>query len=168
VAVIGTSFDFYGIFGTLRATMVIIRLQRVGRRNHAEFRIVATESTRAPKANYIELLGNYNPHTNAVSVDKDRVKDWIAKGAQVSDTVHNILVSEKVIDGKKKNVLPKKTPIVKEVEVTEEEKPADAASAEAAAPGEDKPADAASAEATAPEETPAPADDATSEEKKEA
>ncbi len=115
--------------------MVIIRLQRVGRRNHAEFRIVATESTRAPKsANYIELLGTYSPHTNEVTVEGDRVKEWIARGAQVSDTVHNLLVTKKVLEGKKKNVLPKKTvPVVAKPEAAE--KAADT-KAEAAAPSE--------------------------------
>lgn len=93
----------------------MIRLQRVGRKNHAEFRLVVTEKTRAAKSsNYVELLGNYNPHTNTAQFDTDRVKYWIAAGAQPSDTVHNLLVEKKVIEGKKKNVLPKKTPIAKE------------------------------------------------------
>lgn len=114
--------------------MVIIRLQRVGRRNHAEFRIVATESTRGPKsADFIELLGHYNPHTNEVTVDGEKVKAWIAKGAQVSDTMHNILVTQKVIEGKKKNVLPKKTPIIKEVPAEEAAAPAAGAEAPASA-----------------------------------
>ncbi len=95
--------------------MVIIRLQRVGRRNHAEFRVVVTEHTRAAsRNNYIEVLGNYNPHSDQVAVDAERVLHWISKGAQVSPTVHNLLVSQKVIKGEKKNVLPKKTAPVKE------------------------------------------------------
>lgn len=95
--------------------MVIIRLQRVGRRNHAEYRVVVTEHTRAAKsANYIEKLGSYSPHTNTIELAEDRVTYWIEKGAQVSDTVHNLLVTKGVIKGKKKNVLPKKTPIVTE------------------------------------------------------
>lgn len=90
--------------------MLKIRLQRVGRKNHAEFRVVVTESTKGPKsANYLEMLGAYNPHTNSVTVNGDRIKYWISKGAQPSDTVHNILVGQNVIEGKKRNVLPKKT-----------------------------------------------------------
>jgi small subunit ribosomal protein S16 len=97
--------------------MLMIRLQRVGRKNYAEFRIVVTEKTRAAKSsNYKELIGNYNPHSDVVNVDTERVTYWISKGAQVSDTVHNLLVAKKVIEGKKRNVLPKKTPIVKKVE----------------------------------------------------
>lgn len=115
--------------------MLMIRLQRVGRKNHAEFRVVVTEKTRAAKSsNYIELIGNYNPHKDTVTIDAERVKHWIAQGAQVSDTVHNILVSEKIIEGKKKNVLPKKTPIKKEAAEAPKEK--EEKKEEAAAPEE--------------------------------
>jgi len=61
----------------------------------------------------------------------DRIKHWIAMGAQVSDTAHNLLVTEKVLTGKKKNVLPKKT-VPKKEEVAEA--PAAAPVAAAAAP----------------------------------
>jgi small subunit ribosomal protein S16 len=102
--------------------MLMIRLQRVGRRNHAEFRVVVTEHARAAKsANYIEMVGHYNPHTDAFTVKEDRVQHWISNGAQVSDTLHNLLVENGVLKGEKKNVLPKKTPIVKE-EPEEKEK----------------------------------------------
>jgi small subunit ribosomal protein S16 len=99
--------------------MLMLRLQRVGRKNHAEFRVVVTEKTRGPKsANYLEIVGHYSPHTNVATVDEARITHWIGMGAQVSDTLHNILVTNKVLKGKKKNVLPKKTPIVKEVAAT--------------------------------------------------
>jgi small subunit ribosomal protein S16 len=95
--------------------MLKIRLQRVGRRNHAEFRVVVTEHARAAKSsNYIERLGSYNPHSNAVSLDSANILAWIEKGAQPSNTVHNLLVREGVITAPKKNVLPKKTAPAKE------------------------------------------------------
>jgi small subunit ribosomal protein S16 len=101
--------------GKVQRIMLMIRLQRVGRRNHAEFRLVATEKARAAKSsNYVEHLGHYNPHTDTVSFNTERVLHWIENGAQVSDTVHNLLVGEGIIKGKKRNVLPKKQPIVKE------------------------------------------------------
>ena len=126
--------------------MLIIRLQRVGRRNHAEFRIVLTEHTKSAKSgSFIEKLGHYNPHTNAVSVQKESVLEWIKKGAQVSDTVHNLLVREGVIDAKKKNVLPKKSPPApktdgedkKEATAKEEAAPSDEAADTAEAAAED-------------------------------
>jgi small subunit ribosomal protein S16 len=47
----------------------------------------------------------------------DRIKHWMSNGAQVSDTVHNFLVKQKLIEGKKKNVLSKKTPTKKRKEL---------------------------------------------------
>jgi small subunit ribosomal protein S16 len=109
--------------GRVVRTMLMIRLQRVGRKNHAEFRLVATEKTRAAKSSsYVEHLGHYNPHTDTVTFNTERVLHWIENGAQVSDTVHNLLVKEKIIKGEKINVLPKKSPIVKEEEPKEEDK----------------------------------------------
>ena len=94
--------------------MLKVRLQRVGRKNDPSFRVVVTDSRRGPKSgNYIENLGSYSPRAKSLSLNSDRIKHWIAMGAQVSDTVHNLLVKEKVIDGKAINVLPKKSPIVK-------------------------------------------------------
>ncbi|MBP9749278.1 MAG: 30S ribosomal protein S16 [Candidatus Pacebacteria bacterium] len=89
--------------------MLKIRLQRVGRRNHAEFRVVVSEHTRSTtSARYVDHLGAYNPHTNTVTVDAQRAIDWIGKGAQPSDTVHNLFVTNGIIKGDK--VLPKKSP----------------------------------------------------------
>lgn len=106
--------------------MLKIRLQRVGKKHEPVFRVVVGNSQNGPKSGkFIEVLGSYDPRSkNANTLNKDKVKAWIAKGAQVSDTVHNLLVSEKVIDKKKVNSLPKKTAPKKEV-------PAEEAKAEA-------------------------------------
>ena len=53
--------------------------------------------------------------------DIEKIKLHISKGAQLSNTVHNFLVSKKVITGKKVNALPKRTALKKE-EVKEETK----------------------------------------------
>jgi small subunit ribosomal protein S16 len=83
--------------------------------------VVVTEKARAAKSsNYKELIGNYNPHTNAFNVDEERVKYWMGVGAQVSPTLHNLLVTNGLIKGDKINVLPKKSPVVKEEKETEE------------------------------------------------
>ena len=125
-----TSHVFFGNMGA----MLKIRLQRVGRKNNSAFRIVTVDSKRGPKSgDNVEILGSYNPHLNKVQVKSDRVKHWMSVGAQVSDTVHNLLINEKIIEGKKINVLPKKSPIVKEP--TEEEKKAEEAKSESPAEG---------------------------------
>jgi small subunit ribosomal protein S16 len=105
--------------------MLIIRLQRVGRRNDPSFRVVVTDSKRAPKSGkYLELLGFHNPRTDETVLKGERIKHWISKGAQVSGTLHNLLISHSVIEGKKVNVLPRGRPVVKEdvpVEATSQE-----------------------------------------------
>lgn len=65
------------------------------------------------------MLGSYDPRTDRIELKADRIMHWIEHGAQVSDTVHNLLVSQKIINAKKINVLPKKTVPKKDVpEVT--------------------------------------------------
>jgi small subunit ribosomal protein S16 len=104
--------------GRVGITMLKIRLQRVGRRNHAEFRVVVSEHTRTTTSSkYVDLLGSYSPHTNTAQLNQERVQYWLAKGAQPSGTVHNLLITKGILEGKKKNVLPKKTPIVKEASI---------------------------------------------------
>lgn len=89
--------------------MLTIRLQRVGRKNDPSFRVILVESKRAAKTgNYQEMLGSYDPRQDRINLDAERIKHWMSMGATVSDTVHNILVSQKVITGKKINVLPRR------------------------------------------------------------
>lgn len=108
--------------------MLKIRLQRVGRKHEPTFRLVLTDSKNSTKSGrYLEVLGNHDPrHKDKTAIEADRVKHWISKGAKPTDTVHNMLVSKKIISGKKVNVLPKKTPIKKEGAAPAAEAPAPA------------------------------------------
>ncbi|HVB19878.1 MAG TPA: 30S ribosomal protein S16 [Candidatus Paceibacterota bacterium] len=93
----------------------MIRFQRIGRTNDPAFRIVVLEKERAAKTgNIVELLGTYNPRSKALTLDGERVKHWISKGAQPTDSIKNLLINKGVLAGKKVNVLPKKTPQKKE------------------------------------------------------
>ena len=96
--------------------MLKIRLQRVGRVHEPSFRLVLTDSKNATKSGkYLEILGNYDARRGEKSEFKaDRITYWMSKGAQVSDTIHNLLISKKVIEGKKINNLPLKKAVVKE------------------------------------------------------
>ncbi len=96
--------------------MLKIRLQRVGRKHEPTFRLVLTDSKNGPKSGKsLEVLGSFDSRreNDIKQFDIEKVKYWISKGAQISDTVHNFLVGKKVLDGKKKNVLPLKKAIVK-------------------------------------------------------
>ncbi len=112
--------------------MLMMRLQRVGRKNDPSYRLVVTDKRTGPKSNkHVAILGSYNPKMDHVQIDKDAAKDWLSKGVQPSDTVHNILVGQKVIDAPKKNVLPRKSPIVDEEAEKAKEEAAAAEKAEA-------------------------------------
>lgn len=104
--------------------MLRIRLQRVGRKHEPTFRLVLTESTNSTKSGkFLEVLGSYDSRTDKPVFNAEKIKEWIGKGARVTDTVHNLLISQKIISGKKINVLPKKTVPKKEEIETKAEKP---------------------------------------------
>ena len=95
--------------------MLKIRLQRIGRKNNPSYSVVVTDSKNGPKAgNFIEKVGSYDTIRKTLSLKKERILHWISVGALTSDTVHNILVRENIVESKKINVLPKKTPQIKE------------------------------------------------------
>jgi small subunit ribosomal protein S16 len=95
--------------------MLTIRLQRTGRKNDPSFRLIVAEKARKPKTSqFTEILGTYNVKVGEFNAKADRVKHWMSVGAQVSPTVHNLLITKKIIDGKKINVLPRKSPVKKE------------------------------------------------------
>lgn len=121
--------------------MLRIRLQRVGRKNIPVFRIVLTDSKNSTKSGkYLEVLGSFDPIKKTKTIEAERIKYWISKGAKPTDTLHNLLITEKVITGKKVNVLPRKSPIKPEVKEEKAEKPAEAKAEEKVA--EEKPVEA--------------------------
>ena len=135
----------------------MMRLQRVGRKNDPAYRIVVTDKRTGVKSDkHVDRLGSYNPKLNHIQIDVDKARDWLSKGVQPSDTMHNILVSQKVIEGKKINVLPRKSPIINEeaVKKAEEEAAAKVEAEKAAAEAEAAPAEEVVEETPAEEEAP--------------
>ena len=91
--------------------MLRIRLQRVGRKHETAFRVVVVDSRRGPKSGRaLEVLGSYDPRRGKPTFKVDKIKHWMALGAQVSGTAHNLLIDAKVLTGAKVNVLPKRKP----------------------------------------------------------
>jgi len=88
--------------------MLMIRLKRVGRKHDPSFRVIVIDKRKAAQAgNYIEMLGSYNPQQKNLQLKEDRIKYWLSVGAKTSGTVHNFLVSKKIIEGPKVRVLPR-------------------------------------------------------------
>ena len=81
--------------------MLKIRLSRIGKNQYATFRIVIAEQARAVKGGALEILGSYDPHTDDIRINAERVKYWLQQGAHVSPTVHNLLIDEKILEGQK-------------------------------------------------------------------
>jgi small subunit ribosomal protein S16 len=132
--------------------MLTIRLQRTGKKKQADFRIVLAEKTFSVSKKHQEILGAYNPHKKTFKVNEERVKYWISQHVQLSPTIHNLFILNKLMEGERVRAFntPKK-PVEPVVEAKAEAK-AEAAPAavEASAPTETP-----VAETPAPVETPA-------------
>lgn len=85
--------------------MLTIRFLRQGKKNQPFFGVVVTDKRNAPRGGeFIEKLGYFNPLTKEVSLKKERIEYWLKQGAKCSDTVHNLLIKEKILKGKKISV----------------------------------------------------------------
>ena len=78
---------------------VKIRLRRMGAKKNPFYRIVVADSRYPRDGRFIEETGTYDPlKTPAdVKIDADKAKQWIANGAQPTDTVKDILKKSGVI-----------------------------------------------------------------------
>jgi small subunit ribosomal protein S16 len=77
--------------------MLTIRMQRVGRKGHAQFRMVVQDSRFHPSSGrVVAYLGSYNPHSKESNFDKDKLQVYLANGAQPSPRVVKLLKSQKV------------------------------------------------------------------------
>jgi small subunit ribosomal protein S16 len=83
--------------------MLVIRLSRTGKKKAPSFRVVVQEKQRDPWGTSLEIIGHYNPLATpkTLIVKEDRLKEWLAKGAQPSNTLHNLFIDAKLIEGEK-------------------------------------------------------------------
>jgi len=73
--------------------MVKIRLRRMGSNRRPVYRVVVSDSRRTPTAVVIEEVGFYNPRGEPaeVRIDRERIQFWVARGAQLSETVRSLM-----------------------------------------------------------------------------
>src|SRR3989344_8814155 len=82
--------------------MLTIRLTRKGKKNQPFFKIVVIDKRRSAKGGRaVEELGYVNPLTKKNSINKERALYWLKVGAQATPRIHNLLVSEKIVDAPK-------------------------------------------------------------------
>lgn len=77
---------------------VKIRFRRMGSKKNPFYRVVVADSRSPRDGRFIEELGYYNPLTKETKIDGEKAKDWIAKGAQPTDTVKALLKKNGAID----------------------------------------------------------------------
>ena len=146
--------------------MLTIRLQRAGKKNKPEYRVVLADKTAAAQKKFTEILGSYNPHTKALNIrSQERLDYWmVEQHVPLSATVQNLFVTKEIIKGNKTKAftIPKKEVVAEEAKETatpavESEVPAETP-AEAVAEAESPVAPEAPAEIptseTTPQETP--------------
>jgi len=78
---------------------VVIRLRRIGKnpKKRPHFRITVFDKHRGRDGRFIEELGFYNPVTQAVKINKERLNFWVKNGAQFSQTVKSLVKKTTVI-----------------------------------------------------------------------
>jgi small subunit ribosomal protein S16 len=72
---------------------VKLRLTRVGSKKNPIYRIVAADSRSPRDGKFLEIVGRYNPQTDpsTIEFDEERIRHWLSKGAQPSNTVRRLL-----------------------------------------------------------------------------
>lgn len=73
--------------------MLAIKLMRTGAKKSPSYRVVVKEKQSKREGAYLENLGTYNPTRNPAEINlkMDRVRYWIEKGAQPTDTVSRLI-----------------------------------------------------------------------------
>ncbi|NMB48685.1 30S ribosomal protein S16 [Candidatus Kuenenbacteria bacterium] len=128
--------------------MLMIRLSRVGKTKQPTYRIIVQDKSKDPWGKALEFLGNYNPHTKDLVINKERLEYWRGVGAQMSASINNLLIRKQIIRGKKVKtgkVNTKKR--LAELKKKEDEKKKQEADAKAKAAAEAKAAEEAAAKA---------------------
>jgi small subunit ribosomal protein S16 len=131
--------------------MVKIRLRRMGAKKQPTYRFVVCDAKSPRDGAFIEILGHYNPRTDpkTVVVNEEKVKAWLAKGAQPSDPVRRLFAELGLVP---RGFVPPKKVVAPPPEAAAPAAPAAAAPAPAAAaPAAEAPAEAAPAAEAAPE-----------------
>ena len=117
--------------------MLTIRLQRAGKKNKPEYRVILADKTAAAQKKFTEILGSYNPHTKVLNIrSQERLDYWMKEQhVPLSATVQNLFVTKEIIKGTKTKAftIPKKE--VAAEEVKEDTAPVDAPDAPAAEAG---------------------------------
>lgn len=81
--------------------MLTIRLRRMGKKNKAFYRLVVSDSRRAPTASAVEEVGHYDPEPTPpiIRLDQERIDYWVDNGATLSNTVRSLVKRSRTVEG---------------------------------------------------------------------
>ncbi|TMD14902.1 MAG: 30S ribosomal protein S16 [Chloroflexi bacterium] len=91
---------------------VKIRLRRIGAKKHPYYRLVVAD-TRSPRdGKFIEILGTYDPMKEPakLTIDEEKVRSWLKKGARPSDTARAFLIKQGLLPRESARKRPTKPP----------------------------------------------------------
>jgi small subunit ribosomal protein S16 len=73
-----------------------IRLARVGSKKNPIYRVVVADARSPRDGRFIEIVGRYNPQTqpSTIDLDAEKIRDWVSKGAQPSDSVKRLMKAQ--------------------------------------------------------------------------
>src|SRR5579884_569017 len=112
--------------------MLVIRLQRTGRRGHAMFRVVVQDSRRTPSSGkVVAWLGSYDPHSKSLSIDKEKTGFYLEHGAQPSPRAAVLIKADGIKLPDWVKLPPKKKRTVRHPEKRRSTRPAETAAAPA-------------------------------------
>ena len=106
--------------------MLKIRLTRVGSKNNPHYRLILVPARTKRNTKALEILGFYNPKTKEMKFDKEKIKQWREKGAQLSETVQRLLGEKPKRDySQNKRVLEKQAKLTQKKEEASPKKDAE-------------------------------------------
>jgi small subunit ribosomal protein S16 len=106
--------------------MLVIRMQRTGRKGHAMFRVVVQDSRRTPTSGkVVASLGSYDPHSKQLILNKEKAAFYVEHGAQPSERVAVLLKAEGVKLPKWVSLPAKKKSAVRNAEKRRSTRPAE-------------------------------------------
>lgn len=82
--------------------MLALKLRPKGKKHQRTYRVVVMEKRSKLRGKFIDDVGWYNPHNKKAELKKEAIIDWLKKGVQPTDSVHNLLVREKIIHAPKR------------------------------------------------------------------
>ena len=77
---------------------VKMRLRRMGAKKAPTYRVIIADSRSPRDGRFIEEIGYFNPMSDEIKIDAEKAKNWIANGAQPTDTVKALLKKSNIVD----------------------------------------------------------------------